>query len=829
MSSQTSSAEALQDTRHPRLEPIPSQVIENKNVSAVTDGVSIQHSENNSSQPQHNLPSGPSQTHSPVYTHGHGTSQTSLANPPPNRTSGASPAATSGGKSQTVFIHKLYDMLEDSSLSHLIWWTASEDSFCLFPGEEFSNVLAQYFKHTNIASFIRQLNMYGFHKVNESFQSDDKHSTPLVLPPGQTPAPKWEFRHSANQFRKGDVESLSLIKRKSLKLIQSHKEIVSLKSIPPTSDAPVDVDHTHPLAPAHAQIDQHNAALANQQQQYHRALVQQQWDQPTDGSGTPSPKLPPRQPIYPQAILPPHAPYTHFQGPVLSMPVPFSPHLPCSPPPHEQPAYANPLPLRLDSRQTSDPTSSGAMDHAVNVKLLELNGSISTLKTNYKDLLSKYDSLYALFQRSQSDLLQLTEVLERTLQKAEKKDESEEAIKRDDESSDRLKTRTPIDRCKTPVERKATNLSSLHDQGTLPMSGKTQHTRVLELSTFRAQLLRKINAPPLRSQKNSNSLLSYHLHEHPQNLPKITNYNIVPQQYPLNPNYGLYSSSEGGIRRQVSSEEALKVLQPAPNRHVSVLMDPLQPSPAHVLVKEEKPKDRDASLKPPVAERTPSIVSHSGQTPYVQQYQPLALQANPLYYQHYQMRTASLPVVSNLLPPKFEAHAHQRYSLTNIPDHRSINSEPDSMRHMIVSNSSSAPQTQSQALTSNPSIAATLQLPEVNVQGQGSNQQTTSGANGTGSAVNASGADGVSGSADPVGNAGLNAASGSVGSATTVSGILQNGPILAKPISELSSRNQLPSMEELNKSLRVPSSSSRLYDMITSHDDDNAKRRKFEI
>lgn len=810
MSSQTSSTEAFKDSRQSQMDPIPSVALDNKNVSAVADAVDSQRPDNNA-LPRHNPAPGSSQNISSVYAHNHATSQTSLATPIPSRTTGPSPATTSSGKSQTVFIHKLYDMLEDSSLSHLIWWTASEDSFCLFPGEEFSNVLAQYFKHTNIASFIRQLNMYGFHKVNESFQSDDKHSPPLVLPPGQTPAPKWEFRHSANQFRKGDVESLSLIKRKSLKLIQSHKEIVSLKSIPPTSDAPVDADHSYPHATVNSQVDTQNAALVNQHQ-YHRAFVLQQWEQPTDASGTPSPKLPPRQLLYPsQAVLPPHAPYTHFQGPVLSMPVPFSPHLPCSPPPIEQPTCANPLPLRLDARQTSDSIVANAMDHAVNIKLLELNGSISTLKTNYKDLLTKYDSLYSLFQRSQADLLQLTEVLEKTLQKTEKKDDIEESIKRDEESIDRLKTRTPSDRCKTPVDRKTANLNALHDQGTLPMSGKTQHSRILELSTFRAQLLRKISAQPLRSQKNSNSLLSYHLHEPSQSLPKIANHNIVPQQYPLNPNYGLYSnSSDGGMRRQVSSEEALRVVQPAPYRHVSVLMDPLQPSPAHVLVKEEKPKERDSSLKLPTVDRIPSVASHSSQTPFVQQYQPLALQANPLYYQHYQMRTASLPVVSNLLPPKFEAHAHQRYSLTNIPDHKNLSSDPDSIRQIIASNSSGVPQTQAQTLTSNPTAATPLQLPEINVLSLAHNQ------------LEAESSATSSGSTDAVGATCAAAVAGNV------AGILPDNSTLAKTVSELPPRNQLPSMEELHKSLRVSGGSGRLYDMIRAEDDDYTKRRKFE-
>ena len=55
-------------------------------------------------------------------------------------------------------------MLEDPAIQHLISWSTSNESFVVSPSNEFSKVLSQYFKHTNISSFVRQLNMYGFHK-----------------------------------------------------------------------------------------------------------------------------------------------------------------------------------------------------------------------------------------------------------------------------------------------------------------------------------------------------------------------------------------------------------------------------------------------------------------------------------------------------------------------------------------------------------------------------------------------------------------------------------------------------------------------------------------
>ncbi|OAG07067.1 uncharacterized protein CC84DRAFT_1258265 [Paraphaeosphaeria sporulosa] len=65
---------------------------------------------------------------------------------------------------ESVFFRSLYNMLEDQSIQHLISWSSTNDAFVLSPSSEFAKALLSHFHHTSISSFIRQLNMYGFHK-----------------------------------------------------------------------------------------------------------------------------------------------------------------------------------------------------------------------------------------------------------------------------------------------------------------------------------------------------------------------------------------------------------------------------------------------------------------------------------------------------------------------------------------------------------------------------------------------------------------------------------------------------------------------------------------
>ena len=67
------------------------------------------------------------------------------------------------------FILTLYEIINDPQNAGIIEWTDTGRSFAILNLNQLSTqILPQYFKHKNTSSFIRQLNMYDFHKARDT-------------------------------------------------------------------------------------------------------------------------------------------------------------------------------------------------------------------------------------------------------------------------------------------------------------------------------------------------------------------------------------------------------------------------------------------------------------------------------------------------------------------------------------------------------------------------------------------------------------------------------------------------------------------------------------
>ena len=79
--------------------------------------------------------------------------------------------SSSNNNNTKNFVYKLFDEIEENSnKSHLIFWNEEDDgkSFVIKDSNLFSvTILPRLFKHSNYASFVRQLNKYGFHKIKQ--------------------------------------------------------------------------------------------------------------------------------------------------------------------------------------------------------------------------------------------------------------------------------------------------------------------------------------------------------------------------------------------------------------------------------------------------------------------------------------------------------------------------------------------------------------------------------------------------------------------------------------------------------------------------------------
>ena len=79
-------------------------------------------------------------------------------------------------KTETSFLIKLYTILKDNRYSDYIQWSQDGLSIIIFNQNEFTKkVLPHFFKHHNYSSFVRQLNMYNFHKIKSIKKGEQKY------------------------------------------------------------------------------------------------------------------------------------------------------------------------------------------------------------------------------------------------------------------------------------------------------------------------------------------------------------------------------------------------------------------------------------------------------------------------------------------------------------------------------------------------------------------------------------------------------------------------------------------------------------------------------
>ncbi|XP_067327597.1 heat shock factor protein 3-like isoform X1 [Anolis sagrei] len=115
----------------------------------------------------------------------------------------AAVAAGSGSSLVPGFLAKLWALVEDRGSDDVISWSKNGQNFCILDEQRFAKeLLPKYFKHNNLSSFIRQLNIYGFRKV-------------IALENGMMASDKScaiEFQHP--HFKRGKANLLANIKRK---------------------------------------------------------------------------------------------------------------------------------------------------------------------------------------------------------------------------------------------------------------------------------------------------------------------------------------------------------------------------------------------------------------------------------------------------------------------------------------------------------------------------------------------------------------------------------------------------------------------------------------
>ncbi|KAK1428332.1 hypothetical protein QVD17_17165 [Tagetes erecta] len=142
------------------------------------------------------------------------------------------------------FLTKIYDMVNDQSIDHIICWSRGGQSFVVLDPHAFStSLLPRYFKHNNFSSFVRQLNTYGFRKIdpdtwefaNEAFVRGQRHVLKNIkrrrTPNSQPLSP---LQNSSYEISRSSLDEVGHLKHEKQLLMM---ELVKLKQQQQTTRA----------------------------------------------------------------------------------------------------------------------------------------------------------------------------------------------------------------------------------------------------------------------------------------------------------------------------------------------------------------------------------------------------------------------------------------------------------------------------------------------------------------------------------------------------------------------------------------------------------------